>query len=34
MSNSRYGYTGLIDHAICSLFENDKVKECTLEDFL
>ncbi len=24
----------LIDHAICSLFENDKVKECTLEDFL
>ena len=24
----------LIDHAICSLFGNDKVKECTLEDFL
>jgi DNA polymerase II large subunit len=24
----------LIDNAICSLFDNDKVKECTLEDFL
>jgi DNA polymerase II large subunit len=24
----------LMDDAICSLFENEKVKECTLEDFL